>query len=727
MSPRRAPAPRDPVELVQLRAAGTALVLDVSGPALPRVVHWGSDLGDLRVLEGSAGVLVSGGVPRNSTDEPRVLTLLPGELEAWSGAPGLAGHRAGTATLPRWALAGPVAVEDDPAGGGALTVRAADAACGLEVSLRLTLGPTGLLTVDSTLTSTAEGTYDLAALRAVMPLPPVASEVLDLTGRWLRERAPQRSPLLHGTRTRASRRGRPGHDAPLLLAAGTAGFGFRSGEVWAVHVAWSGNHEHLVERLPEGAGEHGAVLGGGELLLPGEVRLRAGESYTAPPVVFAHSDQGLDGVSARFHRHLRARPHHPAAPRPVVLNTWEAVYFDHDLDRLRHLADVAAAIGVERFVLDDGWFRGRRDDTAGLGDWFVDEDVWPRGLHPLVDHVRGLGMQVGLWVEPEMVNPDSDLARDHPDWVLTPDAPLSRSQLVLDVAHPEAFAFVLERLDAIVGEHRLDFLKWDHNRDLDAALHGGRPGVRSQTLALYRLLDELRRRHPGLEVESCASGGGRVDLGILERTDRVWASDCNDAVERQEIQRWTTLLLPPELLGTHVGPAVSHTTGRVGDLAFRCATALFGHAGLECDIGAAGPEEVRQLTAWVALHKELRPLLHSGDVVRADAPDDGSHLHGVVAADGSEAVFAHVRLTTSPDAAPGRVRLPGLDPDRRYRVRRRDTPPTALGPQVAAPGWLQEEPVVAGAVLGRAGLPMPVLAPATAIVLHLRAEPLPGA
>ena len=713
-----APTSRRPARLVQLRAAGTALVLDVGGTALPRVVHWGSDPGALADPQ-DAALLVDGGVQRSSTDEPRVLTLLPGELEAWSGTPGLSGHRGGTDTLPRWRLTAPVEAEDDPAGGGLVRVRAADEACGLEVALELAMGPTGLLRVETSLTATAQGTYDLAALRTVLPLPPVATEVLDLTGRWLRERSPQRSPLLHGTRTRASRRGRPGHDATLLLAAGTPGFGFRSGEVWAAHVAWSGNTEHLVERLPEGAGGHGAVLGGGELLLAGEVRLGAGESYTAPPVVFAHSEDGLDGVSARFHRHLRARPHHPPAPRPVVLNTWEAVYFDHDPARLRHLADVAAAVGVERFVLDDGWFRGRRDDTAGLGDWHVDEAVWPDGLHPLVEHVRGLGMQVGLWVEPEMVNPDSDLAREHPDWVLTPDAPLWRHQRVLDVAHPRAAAFLLERLDAVVGEHRLDFLKWDHNRDLHGALHGGRPGVRAQTLAVYRLLDELRRRHPGLEVESCASGGARVDLGILERTDRVWASDCNDAVERQQIQRWTSLLLPPELVGTHVGPATSHTTGRVVDLAFRCATALFGHAGFECDIGAAGPEEVEQLAAWVALHRELRPLLHSGDVVRADPTDPAALLHGVVAADRTEAVFALVSLETSPDAAPGRVRLPGLDPDRRYRVRRRDTPPAALGSQVAAPGWLDDEPALTGAVLGRVGLPVPVLAPASAMVLHL--------
>jgi alpha-galactosidase len=709
--------------LVQVRAAGTSLVLDVAGPALPRVVHWGADLVEGDLAGAGTEVLLTGAVRRNGLDELPVLTVLPGEAEGWSGTPGLSGHRAGAAAFPRWQLVGEVAHTEEPAGGGLVEARAADPASGLEVVVRLVMDPFGLVRAQTTVTSTAEGTYDVSGVRVLLPVPPVATEVLDLTGRWLRERSPQRSALQHGTRTRASRRGRTGHDATLLLTAGSAGFGFRTGEVWSVHVAWSGDHEHLVERLPEGAGAHAAVLGGGELLRPGEVRLGPGEAYSTPTVVFGWSDRGLDGLSSRVHRSLRARPHHPSSPRPVVLNTWEAVYFDHDLDRLRHLADVAASIGVERFVLDDGWFRHRRDDTAGLGDWSVDEGVWPRGLHPLFDHVRGLGLQVGLWVEPEMVNPDSDLAREHPDWVLTPTAPLSRHQLVLDVAHPQAHAHLLERLDALVTEYRIDFLKWDHNRDLHVAVHrdagGERPGVHEQTAAAYRLLDELRRRHPGLEVESCSSGGARVDLGILERTDRVWASDTNDAVERQSIQRWTALLLPPELVGTHVGPPTAHTTGRTGSLALRCATALFGHAGIEWDIASAGPEELEQLAGWVALHRELRPLLHTGDVVRADTLGGGTWLHGVVAGDRTEAVYAVVSTETSPDAVPGRLRLPGLDPRQRYRVRRRDTPPAPLGPQAAAPAWLEDEPVVLGAVLERAGLPLPVLAPESAVVLHL--------
>ncbi|WP_345713459.1 alpha-galactosidase, partial [Kineococcus glutinatus] len=526
------------------------------------------------------------------------------------------------------------------------------------------------------------------------------------------------------------------HEGYRVLVAGTPGFGFRHGEVWGVHVAWSGNPVYLVEHLPEGAATASSVLGGGEHLAPGEVRLAAGESYTTPEVLYVHSTAGLDGLSARLHERLRARPQHPRTPRPVVLNTWEAVYFDHDLATLTALADTAARIGVERFVLDDGWFGARRDDRTGLGDWYVSQDVWPQGLNPLFDHVRALGMQVGLWVEPEMVNPDSDLARAHPDWVLTPEAPLWRTQHVLDLAHPAAWEHLLERLDALVTEFGVDFLKWDHNRDLHVAEHRradgtAAPGVHAQTVALYALLDELRRRHPGLEVESCASGGARVDLGILQRTDRIWASDTNDALERQQIQRWTALLVPPELTGAHVGPPEAHSTHRHLALQFRCATALFGHAGIEWDVTTCSPAELEVLSRWTALYKELRPLLHSGRVVRADEVDPGALLHGVVAADAGEAVFCWARLATAADAQPGRVRLPGLDPAARYAVRVR----TELGEpsvlQGAPPPWPARAGgaaggaqdggglVLTGAALGALGLPMPLLNPGAALLLHL--------
>jgi alpha-galactosidase len=244
--------------------------------------------------------------------------------------------------------------------------------------------------------------------------------------------------------------------------------------------------------------------------------------------------------------------------------------------------------------------------------------------------------------------------------------------------------------------------------------------VHAQTLAVYRLLDGLRAAHPGVEIESCSSGGARVDLGILERTDRVWASDCNDALERQAIQRWTGLFLPPELIGTHVGPPRAHTTGRVHDLSFRAATALFGHAGIEGDITATSTEERAALASWIAFYKGHRGLLHTGDVVHADHPDPAAAVHGVVAGDRSEGLFAYVQLTTSPFAVPVPARLPGLDPARSYLVE----PAHPAGPprttQRVPPPWFAAGGItLSGAVLGAAGLAMPALDPEQALLLRV--------
>jgi alpha-galactosidase len=556
-------------------------------------------------------------------------------------------------------------------------------------------------------------------LEAALPLPAQAGELLDLGGHWARERHPQRRPFDLGTWARENRRGRTGHDATLALLAGTPGFGFRHGEVWGLHVAWSGNHVTYAERVLEGT----ATLGGGELLASGEVILAPGEEYASPWLYAAYSARGIDGLSAAFHTWLRARPGHPATPRPVVLNTWEAVYFDHDLGRLRALADVAARIGVERFVLDDGWFRHRRDDTAGLGDWYVDETVWPGGLRPLIDHVTGLGLRFGIWVEPEMINEDSDLYRAHPDWVLGPGAgvlpPRARHQQVLDLNVPSAYSYLLERLDELLAGNDIAFLKWDHNRDLVAAGHDGRSGVHGQTLAVYRLLDELRARHPSVEIESCSSGGARVDLEILARTDRVWASDSNDALERQTIQRWTALLLSPELIGAHVGPPTVHSSGRTQHLPFRFATALFGHFGIEWDIASASPAELAALAAGIAYYKDKRALLHTGEVVRADHPDPAAFVHGVVAADRSAAVFAYVQLHTSARGVPAPMRLPGLDPDRAYRV---DVVEPAGAPMTLGSAQPWSSRVLTGRVLAEVGLRPPILAPEQAWLVEVTAQ-----
>jgi alpha-galactosidase len=461
------------------------------------------------------------------------------------------------------------------------------------------------------------------------------------------------------------------------------------------------------------------TISGGELLLPGEVRLAAGESYASPWVHLAAAEHGLDELAAAFHGYLRALPAHPGSPRPVNLNVWEAVYFDHDTDRLRGLADLAASVGVERFVLDDGWFLHRRDDHAGLGDWEVDPAVFPDGLHPVVDHVRGLGMTFGLWFEPEMVNPDSDLFRAHPDWILNVPGrePLEqRNQLVLDLTRPEVFDHLLGQIDAVLSTYDIGYVKWDHNRDLldaGSAATGGAPAVHAQTLAYYRLLDELRRRHPTVEWEACASGGGRVDLAVLERSERVWTSDMTDALSRQSIQRWTQQLVPPEYVGAHVSAEHAHQTGRWFPLGFRAATAFFGHFGIEWDLSTADDAQRAELGRWIELYKAHRDLLHTGRVVRGDHPDEALWVHGVVAPDGSRAVLALVQVGESFHRGAAPVRLPGLDPARSYRLTRLD-PGTA-------PVVLPSEPV-AGEVLTRVGLRHAPQQPYDVVLLSLVAE-----
>jgi alpha-galactosidase len=735
VQPPSSPTPAPPT-VVHLRASGVSLALDLSGGGLPRVLHWGADLGrlsgaqldDLRLTSRPQAI-------GYSVDSAVEVAVLPEQSAGWLGTPGLVGNRGGRDFSTAFVVEDLAVVDDvgpggdtaatgaDAGTGGSLQVRGRDRVAALDLDLTIELTASGLVRQRAAVTNRGDDTFAVDGLTLTLPVPDSTTELLDFTGHHLRERSPQRTEFTQGLRVRENRTGRTGYDAAYLLIAGAPGFGNRSGQVWGVHTAWSGNHRTIAERTFHGL----SILGGGELLLSGEVLLAPGEQYASPWFYGAYGE-GLDDLSARFHRHLRARAQHPSSPRPVVANTWEAVYFDHDLARLTELADAAAAVGAERFVLDDGWFGSRRDDHRGLGDWYVSAAVWPDGLSPLIDHVVGLGMQFGLWVEPEMINEDSDLARAHPDWIMAPTPDrlpgAARFQQVLDLAQPAASAYILERLDALLTEYPISYLKWDHNRDLVEAGHRptGRAGVSGQTRALYDLLDELRRRHPGVEIESCSSGGGRVDLEILEHTDRVWTSDCIDALERQEIQRWTNALIPLELMGTHVGSDLSHTTDRHHPIDFRAGTAIFGHFGIEWDLTRADPAQVDRLAQWVALYKEVRGLLHTGAAVHSDHPDPAYHLHGVVAQDGSDALFAWVATATSASYPPGAVALPGLDPDAIYWVR-----PQAPGDDVDGaadrwgnhvPWWRPEGIHLTGRALGAAGLRLPVLFPERLVLLR---------
>ncbi len=363
-------------------------------------------------------------------------------------------------------------------------------------------------------------------------------------------------------------------------------------------------------------------------------------------------------------------------------------------------------------------------------------------------------MQFGLWFEPEMINPDSDVARAHPDWMLAARDELpvpARHQQVIDLTIPEAYDHVKGQLLEMLDEYDIGYIKWDHNRDLVEAgsqPDAGRPAVHAQTLAVYRLLDEIRAAHPTLEIESCSSGGARVDLGILERTDRVWVSDVIDPLERQHMLRWTTQLIPPEHMGSHIASGHSHTTGRRHDLSFRAGTAVFGHLGIEWDLTAVDEATLDEIADWVSVYKEQRHLLLGGDLVRVDTGDPGVLAHGVVAPDRAEAVFA-IATVGNPVHAPGpRIRFPGLDATTRYRVRPVlvGEPPSGL----IAPTWWGEDQavtaqtgarlhsmdhartvrrgasypgvVLSGAALAHVGTTPPVMNPEQVVLFHCRAE-----
>jgi alpha-galactosidase len=723
------------VSSLWLPGSRSALLVDTAATALPVVRHWGP--APARDEDAAAVAEALTPAQTNASIDERVhLDLCPGQPTGFQGTPGLRGAFGdGSGWAPRWSRVGLehadrrllVAAEDTDAGLGLHVEVTIDEHDVVVVRAAVTNRRGGAATDATTFPPATPGlgagprdgapaeTYHLDALRLTLPVPDTAVEVASFTGRWVRELHLQRQPWTVGRVTRGTARGRSSHEDPPTLFAGSHAFGEEHGQVWAFHLAWAGNHEVRAERTADGF----ALVQAGEFLHPGELALAPGETYVTPPLLATASMSGLNGVSDAFHAHLRARPSHPRPPRPVTLNTWEAVYFDHDRQRLRGLLEAAAELGIERFVLDDGWFGRRDDDTSSLGDWVVDERKHPGGLAPLAAAVRDRGMQFGLWVEPEMVNRDSDRYQADPSAVLgLPDAADARFQQVLDLARPDVWASVRDQLVAVLDDAEPDYLKWDHNREQAAPDRDGRAAAHVQVEATYALMDELRRRRPGLEIESCSSGGGRIDAGILAHTDRFWTSDTNDPVERQWIQRGASYLFPPELMGAHVGGPWSHTTARVTSLPLRLATAFFGHLGVEWDVTAATPEDRARLAEAIALHKRWRDVLHGGRVVRVDHPDPAALVHGVVTP--QRAVFAYVQLESSAWARPAAMRCPGLVPDGRYRVEILWPLTSELAPHHGQPGWYATgELVLRGHTLSTAGVALHLHQPAAATVLAL--------
>lgn len=692
----------------RLDGANITLVVEIVAH-VPAVRYWGPRLPDaLDPAELSALAARAESNASPAVEAP--LALTPQAGHGFPGRPGVAAHRDGRdwASFARLVEVRPEADR--------LVFESRDDAHGIALVHELRVAG-DVLIATTELTNIGGQPLQVIHLAApILPLPGFVRRVVGFEGRWAGEFQLRPVNLGMGTWLRENRRGRTSHDAFPGLFATERDSNETSGLAYGFHLGWSGNHRLSVETLADGR----RAVAMEALYLPGEIALKPGESLVTPPVYATVSDSGLGAVSRQFHAYLRARPEHRrlrTKPRPVHYNSWEAVYFEHDPATLMALADRAAAVGVERFVLDDGWFRGRRNDRAGLGDWAVDTEVYPDGLAPLIDRVHALGMEFGLWVEPEMVNADSDLFRAHPDWVFaTPPAPQVpfRNQMVLDFGRAEVREHLYRDVAALLEQYPISYLKWDMNRDISQPGGAdGRAGATAHVAGLYTVLDRLRAAFPQVEIESCASGGGRADFGVLARTDRIWTSDSNDALDRLAIQRGCSHFLPAELMGAHVGPTRCHITGRRLSMPLRVATALFGHMGIEADLRELDPEETADLAAGVALHKAHRALIHGGRLHRIDA-EEGVNAFAIVADDGSEALLSYTRLTEPRGYFPEPLRVTGLDPAADYQLQ------MVWPPRLNADWPLRDGGRFRGAALMQAGFQPPRLKPGTAMILHLQ-------
>ena len=702
-------------EYLQLHSNTSSLILHLDS-GMPEVLYWGARLDKTTDFAPMKRAL-SRPVPHCYPDEDIPFGLNPEHSQAYFGAPGLEGSHNDGHWAPKFKT-----VQTKKTDNGLLFTCQDDLA-GVQLKIEIQLDKdSDVLQTRTSVTNLKDTPYHLQRLANTLPLPAHTSELLSFNGRWCKEFQPTRRILDQAAFIQENRRGRTSHETFPGLIIGTPGFSEEQGEVYGFHLAWSGNHRMRAEVMSDGR----RYLQAEELLLPGEVILEQNDSYQTPWLYATNSQQGLNDMSHQFHQFVREHiiqwPD-TNKPRPVHLNTWEGIYCDHKPEYIMEMATQAAAMGIERFIIDDGWFRGRNHDHAGLGDWFLDTTKYTDGLEPVISHIKAQGMEFGLWFEPEMVNPDSDLYRKHPEWVLgVPgyEQPTERWQYVLNLQIPECFQYVLERLDTMLSTYDIDYIKWDMNRVLVQASHEGRAAVHGQTQAFYALADEVRKRHPGVEIESCSSGGGRTDMEVLKRTHRFWTSDTNDPVERQVVQKGFSYFFPPEVMGAHIGTDVSHTTGRQHTVAFRGLTALFGHMGMELDPASAEESQKEAFAKYISLHKQFRPLAHSGRLVRFDYPDTTATASAIISEDKTEAIvnFAQVQHRTYTLSLP--LRISGLDPEKTYQV----SVAASENLDLYMKGfmeWLEQPLTISGETLIKSGLQMPVLWPEVAVLLHLKA------
>jgi alpha-galactosidase len=497
-----------------------------------------------------------------------------------------------------------------------------------------------------------------------------------LSGRWAAEMQINHEPIHQGMKILESRKGHTSHNLNPWFAIDAGDAAEESGNVWFGALAWSGNWRITVEQTPY---EQVRVTGGFntfDFAYP----LRPGEALDTPAFFAGMTSEGWGGASRLMHRFERdeilpggAKSH----LRPVLYNSWEATEFNVDQAGQESLADKAAKLGVELFVMDDGWFGKRDNDKAGLGDWYPNPQKFPQGLKPLIDHVNALAMDFGLWVEPEMVNPDSELYRQHPDWVMNfPGRPRSelRNQLVLNLARNDVKEYIFHVLDELAGEYNIRYFKWDMNRSFSEP---GWPELapaeqRKLWVAyvhnLYEIIDRLRAKHPALEIESCSGGGGRIDLGILQRVDVLWTSDNTEAFDRLRIQEGFTEAYAPKLMSSWVTD-VPNMNGRSAPLQFRFLVAMQGALGIGANLNRWSPEDSALAAKMITLYKRIRPTVQTGDLYRLLSPRTSDvTANEYVARDGNLAVLFAFRHSQQYSTPAPTIRLRDLDPHALYRL-----------------------------------------------------------
>ena len=515
------------------------------------------------------------------------------------------------------------------------------------------------------------------ALSASVDLPRCDFDLLHLSGDWAREREPVRRRLAPGIQSVESRRGASSHQHNPFIALMDPRADEDSGEVFAMSLVYSGNF--LAQAEVDRLGCTRLAIG----INPFEFSwlLEPGESFQTPEAVLVRSSEGLDGMSLRFHELYRSRlcrGRHRDEPRPILVNNWEATYFSFDDRRILALGELAQGLGIELLVLDDGWFGRRDDDRRSLGDWEVDRRKLPLGLGDLARRLGERGLKFGLWVEPEMVSPDSELYRAHPDWCLhVAGRPRteSRHQLVLDMGRAEVRRHVVDAISAALRSAPIAYVKWDMNRHMTEVSSAGLPpGRQKETshryiLGLYETMEEITRAFPDLLFEGCSGGGGRFDPGILAYMPQAWTSDNTDAVSRLRIQYGTSLVYPPVAMGAHVSAVPNHQVGRSSPLEFRGDVAMSGNLGYELDLGALDPEGRAEVARQVAFYKGVRSLVQFGDFHRILSPFEGDDASWIfVSRNRSEAWAVFFRVRALPNAPSPILRLKGLDRDADYRV-----------------------------------------------------------